>query len=133
MSRALAFLAAVMLSIITVSSACIATPTAPLSFRLSARDSSHVNLSLFRGDRRHGGNMTSTFAANELPGLDLAAIDEGVQRPVRFALVRDAGRVDCTGFSRSANASGKCRFTPDAAFASLLESRGIGRPDAEKA
>ncbi len=132
MTRVLAFCAAVILSAITVSSACIATPVAPLNFRLSADGGSRVQLSLLHDDRRHNSVNSSSYAAADLPGLDVAALRQTVQRQVRFALVREAGRVDCAGIGGSASAAGHCIFTPDPAFAAFLDSRGIGRPTAEQ-
>lgn len=132
MTRVLAFCAAVILSAITVSSACIATPVAPLNFRLSADGGSRVQLSLLHDDQRHNSVNSSSYAAADLPGLDVAALRQTVQRQVRFALVREAGRVDCAGIGGSASAAGHCIFTPDPAFAAFLEGRGIGRPTAEQ-
>jgi hypothetical protein len=132
MTRVLAFCAAVILSVITVSSACIATPATPLAFRLSAETGSRVHLSLFRDERGHHDNTSSSFAWGDLAGLDVAALRQASQRPLRFALIRDAGRVDCSGLGGGSVATGRCAFTPDPAFTALLESRGIGRPTAEQ-
>jgi hypothetical protein len=131
MNRLLALAAALILSALTVSSA-VATPSGPMSFRLSRDAGGRIQLNLYRGDRGHD-HLSSTFSPADLPGLDVAVLSEPGQRPIRFAMVRDAGRVDCAGTGGSAMASGGCRFTPDAAFASMLASRGIGRATDEQA
>jgi len=132
MTRVLAFCAALILSVITVSSACLATPATSLAFRLKAEPGSRVQLTLVADDRQHGDALSSSFASNELGGLDAVALSQAGQRPIRFALVREAGRVDCNGSGGGGAAMGQCAFTPDLAFAAMLESRGIGRPTAEQ-
>ena len=114
MNRLLALAAALILSALTVSSA-VATPSGALSFRLNRDSGGRLPLNLFRDDHGHD-HMSSTFSPADLPGLDVAALTEAGRRPIRFALVRDAGRVDCAGTGGSTTASGQCRFTPDAAL-----------------
>ena len=78
-----------------------------------------------RGGHSQWSNGTDL---NDLQGLDatqLAARDGG---PVRFRIVRDAGRFDCEGIVRRQRGTGECRFESDPAFAAELERRGIGRP-----
>ena len=42
-------------------------------------------------------------------------------------------RLDCGGTAGGGRGSGACTFTPDVGFATFLEARGIGRPDASQA
>ena len=66
------------------------------------------------------------------PGLDHARLN-GPSQPVRFALVREAGRLDCSGNAGNARGSGTCAFSADAAFAARLAEAGIGRPTERQA
>ena len=132
MHRTLAFLAAILLTTVTVSSACLADPVENIRFKLeAAREAGRVKLSLRTGDSRHNNNMNSTFRAADFTGLDLARLNGS--GPIAFALIREAGRIDCAGNARSARADGSCRFTANAAFADLLASRGMARPTPEQA
>ena len=54
-------------------------------------------------------------------------------RPIHFAIVREAGRLDCAGNGGGGYAAGNCRFTDNTAFTQLLVGRGVGRPDPEQA
>ena len=130
MSRTLAILAAVAMTTISVSTACFANLADGLSFTLQpARAADWVQLNLRAGKN---SSMSSSFAVSDLPGLDLAQLRANSSRPVRFALVREAGRADCAGSGRNAYASGSCRFTADARFAAFLASRGMRRPTAKE-
>ena len=135
MNRALALISAVLLATITVSSACIAASGDGLHFSLEAQHGNsgmiHAN---FResGDSKQRNNWSNGFMPSELIGLDTSGFRSSGTRPLRFAIVRDAGRLDCGGNGGSGQASGYCRFTPDAAFDNLLVSHGVARPTAEQ-
>jgi hypothetical protein len=75
--------------------------------------------------RAEQSTSTADIPAAELQGLG----DPPADGPVRFSLVREAGRLDCEGTVRERRGAGDCRFTGDEAFAGALERRGIGRPD----
>ncbi len=74
-------------------------------------------------------NWSTGYSVSELQGLAGAQLAARVANPVRFALVRDAGRLDCSGSAGNRAGSGTCRFSADEGFAAFLQSRGIGRPD----
>src|SRR3954452_14851064 len=115
MNRSLALIAAVVVSAIFVSSACMASPSRSMAFTLQAsQNPGNVQLSLNRADVPGHSAMSSSFAVGDLPGLDLAALVKPGQHPLRFAYVRDAGRVDCTGSGGNSVASGRCGFTQNA-------------------
>jgi hypothetical protein len=136
MNRPLAFICALVLAFITVSSACVAQPADWVRFTLEPDrgNSGKIHASFRDESRGRGENSWSTgFSPSELVGLDMPSFRGTGTRPLRFALVREAGRLDCTGNGGSHYASGNCRFTADAAFAQLLVSRGIGRPTHEQA
>jgi hypothetical protein len=85
---------------------------------------------------RWGGNSESSWSndrpISELSGLSPAQL-AGPSGPVRFALVREAGRFDCAGHAGNYGGSGACSFAPDAGFASFLQARGIGAPSRQQA
>ncbi len=131
MHRLFAFFAA--LTAITVSSSCLAGSTDNIRFTLQPGKRADLQLQLRSGSDGRNSSMGSSFAARELAGLDVAAFRSAGNHPIRFALLREAGRVDCAGTGGSSNASGNCTFAADPAFAQFLESRGIGRATREEA
>src|SRR5207253_639890 len=68
-----------------------------------------------------------------LIGLEVSSFRGSGTRPLMFAIVREAGRLDCAGNGGSDHAAGNCRFTEDPTFTQALVSRGIGRPNREQA
>lgn len=134
MNRCLAFIFALCFAFITVSSACTAAPADWVRFTLEpARGSGDIRAT-FRDEGREDHNDWSTsFAPAQLAGLDLAGFHAPGTRPLRFAIVREAGRLDCAGQGGSAYASGNCSFTADPVFGQLLASRGIGQPSRDQA
>jgi len=119
MNRPLAFLGAVLFAAIAVSSACIArTNPDAISFELKpALHGGELQLALWdRTDGHHNNMMGSSYAPKDLPGLDYRAFAASGRNPVSFALVREAGRVDCAGTSSNSLAQGTCRFSADPAF-----------------
>lgn len=133
MTRMLAFVAALLLTAITVSSACVAQTFAPLQFTIEpARHDGEVKVRFERHrNGRSDNNWDSSFRPSELAGLDTMALNSQGTRPIRFALVRDAGRVDCSGTGGNAMARGTCAMTANADFDRFLADRGIGRPSEE--
>lgn len=96
-------------------------------------ENGHLQLTV---DSRWGAGNHSTWSNSrrieELQGLSSAQL-MGPMQPVRFALVKEAGGLDCSGNAGSGRGSGACSFTPDAGFASYLQARRIGRPSAHDA
>lgn len=135
MNRALALIGAVLLATITVSSACMAASEDGLYFSL---DGEHGNSGKIHAefrdstDGKHRNNWSNGFTPSELIGLDTSGFRSSGTRPLRFAVVREAGRLDCGGNGGGNRASGYCRFTPDAAFNQLLVSHGVARPTTEQ-
>jgi hypothetical protein len=130
MNRCVALLLSLPFASLSVASACSAAPGEPIRFTLdSDRRDGDVRVS-FRDESRgrDENNWSTTLAPAELAGLDLAALRAAGTRPIRFAMVREAGRLDCAGSGGSAHATGNCGFTADPGFLRLLESRGIKRP-----
>lgn len=96
----------------------------------SGRDSEpgRVQFSIeYRSENGRGRSMWSnTTDLAELAGLNAQQL--AAEGPVRFSIVREAGRFDCEGIARQGRGTGDCSFTPDAAFNAGLARRGIGTP-----
>jgi hypothetical protein len=126
---------ALLFAFVSVSSACMAAPSEWIAFDLKAQSDRHEIHATFHDERRGNDHnvWSNGFKPSELIGLDVAGFYSAGSRPLRFAVVREAGRLDCAGNGGSSRAYGNCGFTPDAGFTQLLASRGIGRPDREEA
>lgn len=94
----------------------------------SSADASRVQLTI---ESRWSASSRSTWSTDrpisDLQGLGPAQVT-GSRGPVRFALVRAAGRLDCGGVAGRFVGRGACNFTADPGFAAYLQSAGIGRP-----
>jgi hypothetical protein len=135
MNRALAFIGALLLAFISVSSACTAAPGQWVHFSIEPERGTGLIKTSFQWEERgrHENNWSSGFRPTELVGLDLAGFRGAGSRPLRFAVIREAGRLDCSGHGGESYAAGYCSFAPDAGFTQVLERRGIGRPTQEQA
>jgi hypothetical protein len=135
MNRYLAFFLALVFASISISSACVAAPSDLIHFSLAAERGSDKIQARFRDESRdrHEGNWSNGFKPSELIGLDVAGFRAAGAHPLHFALVREAGRIDCNGNGGNESAAGDCLFATDPAFAQLLTSRGISQPTREQA
>lgn len=135
MNRVFALIGALLLAFISVSSACTPAPGTWVHFTLEPeRGNDSIHASFQNNQRaRHENSWSTDFRPSELTGLDLAGFRGAGSRPLRFAMIREAGRLDCSGHGGESYAAGNCSFTADPAFTQLLESRGIGRPTDEQA
>jgi len=133
MNRCLAFILAIFFATITVSSA-VATPADWIHFTIEPRGNGEI-YATFRDESRgrNDSNWSSGLRPSELIGLDVAALRAAGTRPLRFAITREAGRLDCAGTGGSSRGAGNCTFTADPGFTQLLASRGIGRPTRDQA
>ena len=130
MTRLFAFLAAILVSILAVSAAtATASEIDTIRFSLEpAREAGKIQASFSANHDRNRNRWNSDFTGEELVGLDMARLRAAEKQPVRFALMREAGRLDCAGTGARSRASGDCRFTADAAYTNFLVSRGMRRP-----
>ena len=136
MNRCLAFLLAVMFATLSVSSACVAAPADWIGFTLRPERGTAGRIHADFGDEDRGrdrNNWSTGFMPTELVGLDTAGFRGSPARPLRFAIMREAGRLDCSGNGGNSRATGTCRFAPDTGFVRLLAARGIGTPDRHQA
>lgn len=133
MTRMLAFVCALLMTAITVSSACVANSVAPLQFTIEPdRGGDRIHVRFRRADRPDTHSWSTSFRTDELPGLDAAALAATATGPVRFAIVRDAGRLDCAGSGGNSMARGSCSMTADRGFNDFLAANGISRPTEEQ-
>jgi hypothetical protein len=136
MNRCFAFLLALIFASVTVSSACVAATGEWVHFTLEPQHGGGGKIqATFRDEDgpRYEHNWSTEFVPSELAGLDLASFRASGARPLRFALVREAGRLDCSGNGGESYAAGNCSFAADPGFTQLLISRGIGQPSREQA
>jgi hypothetical protein len=136
MNRLLVFLASLSLAFVAIAASTTrAQPASGIRFSLEPERSRAGEMKVsFRYDERgrSDNNWSTDFPVTALNGLDPAAVTAPGARPVRFAVVREAGRIDCAGQGGGQYASGDCSFTADPAFLQLLASRGIARPTWEQ-
>ena len=133
MTRMLAFVAALLMTAITVSSACVASSVNPLRFTIEPTGQpDRLQVRFRRADTRGTDSWSSSFESAELAGLDMAALRAAGNSPLRFAITREAGRVDCAGNGGNLMAIGTCTLTPDRAFNDFLSANGIARPTEEQ-
>jgi len=130
MTRLFAFLAAVLVSFLAVASATAsAAEIGTIRFSLKpAHEAGKIQASFSASHGRDQNRWNSDFRTSELAGLDAARLRLSQSQPVRFALVREAGRLDCAGTGASSRASGTCRFRADPSYTAFLLSNGVPRP-----
>jgi hypothetical protein len=134
MNRVFALIGALLLAFISVTSACTAASPDWVHFTLEPEHGGDRIQARFRSQEHGRGdnNWSTDFRPSELVGLDVAGFRGAGSRPLRFALIREAGRLDCSGQGGDSYAAGNCSFTANPAFTQLIESRGIGRPTSEQ-
>ena len=87
-------------------------------------NSSRIHLKFQRRTEKGSRNqMGQTFDFNDLQGLSREQVTSG--GPVKFSLVREAGRIDCEGSFQSGKGSGTFRFTANPSFISAMKGRGF--------
>jgi hypothetical protein len=134
MNRCLALLLALLFATISVSSACVAAVPELIAFTLRPESGDRIHASFRDEERDRDRSSWSTgFKFAELVGLDLGGFRGPGSRPLRFAIIREAGRLDCSGSGGGSHGYGNCRFSADPRFSQLLASRGIGTPTREQA
>jgi hypothetical protein len=136
MNRSLAFVGALLAASVAVSSACIGQSMEPIRFSLEPQrgNPAKIHASFHHQGRGDNDNSWSTgFMPSELIGLEVSSFHPAGTRPIHFAIVRDAGRLDCAGNGGGDFAAGTCRFAENPGFTELLVRNGIGRPTPDQA
>jgi len=134
MTRLLAFMAAVFLTALVFATACIAGSGSPLVFTIEPihnPDQVQVRFQQHR-EGRWNNDWNSSFRTSELVGLNAAELNSAAVRPIRFAVIREAGQIDCAGTAANAMAHGTCGLTPDPGFMAYLSKHGIRQPTEEE-
>src|SRR2546425_1145794 len=91
---------------------------------LAHDDSGKINLNFERRTERGGRNqMGQTYDFTDLQGLSREQVLSG--GPVKFSLVREAGRIDCEGSFQNGRGARTFRFTGNQSFMSAMKSRGF--------
>src|SRR5947209_9697572 len=108
MNRCLALFLALILATITVSSACVAAPSDWVHFTFDAGRGGDGRIHASFRDRDGSNSWSGSFQPAELAGLDVGGLRSPGVRPLRFALVREAGRLDCAGNGGNNTAEGNC-------------------------
>jgi hypothetical protein len=127
MHRSLTVFLALILATVSIATTGLAAETGSLRFEIMEASKDRLQLALRRSmspDR----SSSSSFEIRELAGFDRAALRGRDGTPVAFALVREPGRLDCSGRTEGHRAQGTCRFTGDPAFAAFLVASGVRRP-----
>jgi hypothetical protein len=126
MHRSFALFFALILATVSIATTGFAADADILRFEVSQTNKDRLQLAL-RRNTKPNRSSGSSFEVRELAGFDRAALAKDGS-PVSFALVREPGRLDCSGRSEGRRARGNCRFTGDPAFASFLVAAGMRRP-----
>lgn len=127
MHRSFALFFALILATVSIATTGFAADADVLRFEVSDTGKDRLQLAL-RRNTAPNRTSGSSFEVRDLAGFDRAALNRD-GAPVRFTLVREPGRIDCSGRSQGRRARGVCRFTGDPAFGSFLASAGMRRPD----
>lgn len=92
---------------------------------LSTKDPSRIQLNFTRRTEKGGYNQNGrTMKLSDLQGL-AADISASARMEVSFKLAREAGTISLDGFFQGGRGAGLWTFTPNAAFASSMASRGF--------
>ena len=135
MSRPLAFICALLVSLVALSSTCLAQSPDWIRFTLQPQheNSTRIQARFQHRERANGDdNWSAAFMPSELIGLEVSPFHASGTRPLHFSIARQAGRLDCIGNGGASFASGNCRFSENPAFSQLLVNRGIGRPTSDQ-
>ena len=100
MNRSLAFICALLCAFVTVSSACAAQSPDWIRFTLEPQRSNPAKFRASFREQRDGdrnSNWSTGFMPSELIGLEVSSFRAAGSRPLHFAVVREAGRLDCSG------------------------------------
>lgn len=91
---------------------------------VGSENSGKINLHFERQtEKGHRNQMGQTYDFADLQGLTRdQALNDG---PVRFSLVREAGRIDCEGTFQNGKGSGTFTFTANQGFIEAMKSRGF--------
>ena len=136
MNRPLALVCSSLVALTTLAATVGAQPADWVRFTLETQRGDPARIHARFNENSDGArqdNWSTGFVPAELTGLEVSSFRAAGSRPLHFAIIRDAGRLDCGGNGGGNRAAGTCRFAASPAFTQLLVSRGIGRPNREQA
>jgi hypothetical protein len=116
-------------------SAGVAQGSDPIHFTLEPghRDAARIQVRFESGDSRNHNSWSTGMPPSDLAGLDLSSFHTPGTRPLRFSVIREAGRLDCVGRGGESHAWGNCSFAADPVFVRLLQSHAIPTPTRDQA
>lgn len=82
-----------------------------------------VELMLFRRTEHSNMNSSNSWKLDQLTGLTAAQL-KAASSPVRFAIAREAGRIECTGNLQAGSGGGAFTFTQNPEFLKNMRSLG---------
>jgi hypothetical protein len=127
MSKSLSTLSRIALGLIILGTAGINLFAQSISGEWTAsvqESSDKIHLNTERRTARGGRNQNGqTFQYSDLQGLSRDQAQRG--GPVRFSLVREAGRIDYEGSFQNGRGSGTFSFTGDQGYLASMRSRGF--------
>ncbi len=94
-----------------------------------SRNAGQVHFALRHRSEHHNSNIEMDQPTSAFTGLDLTTPGK---HDVKFAMTRDAGRLDCEGYINDGEGAGTYRFTPDAKYVPAMSAVGFGDIDDNK-
>jgi hypothetical protein len=88
-----------------------------------------VHFGLRHRSDRNNSNFEMDQPKSAFTGLDIEAPGK---RDVTFAMIRDAGRLDCEGYLKDGEGAGTYRFTPDEKYPVAMRAIGLDDIDDHK-
>jgi len=92
--------------------------------RKASGDDIQFNLKRTSDDGRSDYSSGRTMKISDFQGLNIAEITSAAKANVSFSLVREAGTINCEGTFSQGLGAGFWKFTPNAGFVSMMQSRG---------
>lgn len=93
-----------------------------------SKQAGHVRLTVNVVDQFQRSSMSNDVPLSRFEGLTAETLS-GLREDIRFAYVRDAGKLLCRGHLRFGNGSGEFTFEPNTAFADEIARLGFGVPE----
>lgn len=93
---------------------------------MPATEAGQVHFTVIERRERGTSHNESDWPVSAFQGLDLAT---RARHDVKFAIARDAGRIDCEGYLADGSGAGTFRFTPDPTFVRTMSDLGFGGID----
>jgi hypothetical protein len=126
--KTISVILACVLCVFTMSTAAFAAEEGSWTL-LPADEAGKVHFTVLQRRARGTSQSGSDWPVSAFQGLDLAT---RARHDVAFALVSDAGRLDCEGYLADGEGVGTFRFTPDPSFVPAMRDLGFGGIDEDE-